>query len=189
MRQEVSASHVWLRTSTLMFSDIPSGRGEHEADAGVLTTTSACSAPSGREVDAGTAALHPAGGDPGRSPRDDAPSSCHRPHRRPHALVTTCPCRAPQHPISNVGLIGGGHVPRPRDVSWAHHAIRVMSNALLGWSDLTMLCTLERLQNSQNIRAEWSIAETKASWVSNSAHSLHRAGPCVMAHAIGSFTP
>jgi predicted ATPase with chaperone activity len=24
------------------------------------------------------------------------------------ALVTTCPCRAPQHTIADVGLIGGG---------------------------------------------------------------------------------
>ena len=29
------------------------------------------------------------------------------------ALVTTRPCRAPHHTISDAGLIGGGHVPQP----------------------------------------------------------------------------
>jgi magnesium chelatase family protein len=29
------------------------------------------------------------------------------------ALVTTGPCRAPHHTISDAGLIGGGHVPMP----------------------------------------------------------------------------
>jgi magnesium chelatase family protein len=39
------------------------------------------------------------------------------------ALVTTGPCRAPYHPISPVGLIGGGHVPMPGDVSLAHYGV------------------------------------------------------------------
>ena len=39
------------------------------------------------------------------------------------ALVTTRPCRAPHHTISDVGLIGGGQVPRPGEVSLAHHGI------------------------------------------------------------------
>jgi magnesium chelatase family protein len=37
------------------------------------------------------------------------------------ALVTTRPCRAPPQTISDVGLIGGGQVPMPGDVSRAHH--------------------------------------------------------------------
>jgi magnesium chelatase family protein len=37
------------------------------------------------------------------------------------AFVTTRPCRAPHHTISDVGLIGGGHVPMPGEVSLAHH--------------------------------------------------------------------
>jgi magnesium chelatase family protein len=37
------------------------------------------------------------------------------------ALVTTRPCRAPLHPISDVGLIGGGHVLMPGEVSLAHN--------------------------------------------------------------------
>jgi hypothetical protein len=39
------------------------------------------------------------------------------------AWVTTRPCRAPQHTISDVGRIGGGPVPMPGDVSRAHHGM------------------------------------------------------------------
>ena len=39
------------------------------------------------------------------------------------ALVTTRPCRAPHQTISDAGLIGGGHVPMPGDVSRAHNRV------------------------------------------------------------------
>ena len=39
------------------------------------------------------------------------------------ALVTTRLCHAQHHTISDVGLIGGGHVPMPGDVSLAHHGV------------------------------------------------------------------
>jgi magnesium chelatase family protein len=39
------------------------------------------------------------------------------------AFVTTHPCRAPQQTISDVGVIGGGHLPMPGEVSLAYHGI------------------------------------------------------------------
>jgi magnesium chelatase family protein len=39
------------------------------------------------------------------------------------AVVTARPCRAPHHTISDVGLIGGGHVPMPGEVSLAHNGV------------------------------------------------------------------
>jgi magnesium chelatase family protein len=42
------------------------------------------------------------------------------------AVVTTRPFRAPHHTISDVDLIGGGHLPRPGEGSRAHHGILVL---------------------------------------------------------------
>jgi magnesium chelatase family protein len=42
------------------------------------------------------------------------------------ALVTTRPCRAPHHTISDVGLIGGGQGPMPGNVSLAPHGVRFL---------------------------------------------------------------
>jgi magnesium chelatase family protein len=39
------------------------------------------------------------------------------------AWVTTRPFRVPHHTISDVGLIGGDHVPMPGEVLLAHHGV------------------------------------------------------------------
>jgi magnesium chelatase family protein len=42
------------------------------------------------------------------------------------SLVMTRPFRAPHHTISDVGVIGGGQVPMPGEVSLAYYGIRLL---------------------------------------------------------------
>jgi hypothetical protein len=81
----------------------------------------------GRQVDAGPAAHHdPAGDDPAEALETTRIHSVAGLTGGRTALVTTLPCRAPHHPVTDAGLIGGAHVLTPGGLSLAHHVVRFL---------------------------------------------------------------
>jgi magnesium chelatase family protein len=74
------------------------------------------------------------------------------------ALVTPRPCRAPHHTISDVGLIAGGHLPMPGEVTLAH-------NGVLFLDELPEFCrhVLEVLR--QPLEESLLFIISRASWI------------------------
>jgi magnesium chelatase family protein len=48
------------------------------------------------------------------------------PHRQPYGVGHGSPVSRPHQTISDVELIGGGHVPMPGEVSLAHRGVRFL---------------------------------------------------------------
>jgi hypothetical protein len=97
---------------------IPGGYGEAEGDAGVLTIASCSSDPGGGHVGAGEA--------PGGRAGDHPHPPCHWLHRGVYRRRHHVPLPAPHRTISDMGVIGGGQLTIPGEVSLAHHGILLL---------------------------------------------------------------
>jgi hypothetical protein len=69
---------------------------------------------------------------------------------------------SPAHTISDVGLIGGGQVPRPGDVSRAHHGMLLLMNgrsaaamSSRGWRSPRAGGHIQTISRTSSIRERW----------------------------------
>jgi magnesium chelatase family protein len=74
------------------------------------------------------------------------------------AWVTTRPCRAPHHTLSDAGLIGGGHVPMPGEVSLTPHGVRCL--------DARPACRRQVLSAASSTAAQFLLEDTTAVLIS-----------------------
>ncbi len=75
------------------------------------------------------------------------------------ALITSRPFRAPHHSISDAGLIGGGSVPKPGEVSLAHNGILFLDE-LPEFRKNVLECLRQPLEDGQVTISRVSIALT-----------------------------
>jgi predicted ATPase with chaperone activity len=70
------------------------------------------------------------------------------------AVVTTHPFRAAHHTISDVGLIGGGHVPMLGEVSLAHHGVLFLDEL----PEFAVMCSRSCARRSRMVSFRYNLA-------------------------------
>jgi hypothetical protein len=88
------------------------------------------------------------------------------------AVVTTRPCRAPQHTISDIGLIGGGQVPMPGEGSLANQEMLYLMSCQSP-DGTSWRCRANRSLESGLTRGKGHALEAEA--YSDTAHKPERA--------------
>jgi hypothetical protein len=98
------------------------------------------------------------------------------------ALLTRRPYRAPHHSISDAGLIGGGSIPRPREVTLADPGVPLLDERMPGYEGVTSRTAWAKDRRASSPRVSPSIKprtspSMPAPWASGSsaANSSQRA--------------